>query len=77
MTTLSHQVREEIKLWREVGNDVTIAGYIRQYSYDGKWHGDSCGCPDDRCIGYHHDENADCGCFPVLLEEYARRAQAR
>jgi hypothetical protein len=21
---------------------------------------DDCGCPDDRCIGYHHDEGQPC-----------------
>lgn len=21
---------------------------------------DRCGCPDDRCIGYHHDESGPC-----------------
>lgn len=25
--------------------------------------GDRCGCPDDRCIGYHHYEDADCWCL--------------
>ena len=32
------------------------------------WLGDSCGCPDDQCIGYHHDAPDDCGCLPVLLD---------
>lgn len=35
---------------------------------DGVWYGDACGCNDDRCIGYHHDENDECGCLPALLE---------
>lgn len=35
----------------------------------GEWHGDACGCPDDRCIGYHHDEHEDCRCFPVVLAQ--------
>lgn len=33
-----------------------------------EWRGDECGCTDDRCIGYHHDEYEECGCLPVLLE---------
>jgi hypothetical protein len=41
----------------------------RNWSADGKWHGDNCGCPDDRCIGYHHDEPDDCGCLPSLLAD--------
>lgn len=35
---------------------------------DGKWYGDECGCNDDRCIGYHHDENDECGCLYALLD---------
>ena len=34
------------------------------------WLGDACGCPDDRCIGYHHGAGEDCGCLPVLLGRY-------
>lgn len=41
------------------------------------WLGDACGCPDDRCIGYHHDGEDDCGCLPVVLEGYlSRRPEA-
>lgn len=32
-----------------------------------KWLGDACGCPDDRCIGFHHSGADDCGCLPALL----------
>jgi hypothetical protein len=35
------------------------------------WLGDACGCPDDRCTGYHHDDNEDCGCLPALLSRTA------
>lgn len=34
---------------------------------DGVWGGDACGCPDDRCIGFHHDGPDDCGCLRELL----------
>lgn len=35
------------------------------------WHGDVCGCPDDRCAnGFHHFGTDDCGCLPVLLESW-------
>lgn len=37
-----------------------------------EWRGDACGCSDDRCIGYHHDVNEECGCLPALLEERER-----
>lgn len=39
----------------------------RNYMSDGKWIGDACGCPDDRCIGYHHSGPDDCGCLEALL----------
>lgn len=35
-----------------------------------EWFGDTCGCNDDRCIGYHHDASDDCGCLPALLNNY-------
>jgi hypothetical protein len=35
-----------------------------------EWTGDACGCPDDRCIGYHHDPHEECGCLRVLLDQY-------
>lgn len=35
---------------------------------DGTWHGDACGCNDDRCIGFHHDKSQECGCIWALLE---------
>ncbi len=34
-----------------------------------QWFGDSCGCPDDRCDGFHHAAGDDCGCLSVLLSE--------
>jgi hypothetical protein len=54
-----------------VDHGITIVEYVRKAGRwdDGDWHGDRCGCTDDRCIGFHHDENEDCGCLPVLLEE--------
>ena len=45
------------------------AGWARaQHPGDPTWHGDDCGCTDDRCIGFHHDPYAPCGCLQVLLE---------
>lgn len=74
---LSRNARDTIKFW--YGNPVTIAGYIRfwfgpERVADGEvvtWRGDSCGCPDDRCIGFHHDRPDDCHCLPVTVGEYA------
>lgn len=58
---------------REAG--VSQAEWARTHSTDGKWHGDACGCPDDRCIGHHHERPDDCGCLPALLAEHARQAE--
>jgi hypothetical protein len=68
VSALLPQVREAIK-WDH--RNLTIAGYTRHYFPDGKWLGDRCGCFDDRCIGYHHNDESDCTCFAVCLDEYA------
>jgi hypothetical protein len=34
------------------------------------WTGDACGCPDDRCIGFHHYESEECGCIRTLIQFY-------
>jgi hypothetical protein len=76
---LSPAARETIKhlpYWMPHADGVTIAGYVRYWYPDGAWRGDVCGCPDDRCIGYHHDEDEDCGCLPVTLGEYAQTVGA-
>lgn len=43
---------------------------------DGEWHGDACGCTDDRCIGYHHDDGEECRCLPVLIDKRAESHEA-
>lgn len=55
--------------WRRV----TIAGYMREQGYTSGWGGDRCGCPDDRCIGFHHYDETDCGCLDVLLDQYVAK----
>jgi hypothetical protein len=51
---------------------VSQAAWVRKNDWaDGKWHGDACGCPDDRCIGFHHDEHDECGCLSALLAEHS------
>ena len=53
------------------GAGVSQAAWARANGYsDGRWFGDDCGCPDDRCIGYHHDEGEECGCLRTLLADY-------
>jgi hypothetical protein len=71
---LNRQARETIKF---EGNGITIAEYIRHYfPAEGHWCGDECGCVDDRCIGFHHDEGEDCGCLPEWIRDL-RREKAR
>ena len=33
---------------------ISVADWIAASGGSGTWHGDACGCTDDRCIGYHH-----------------------
>jgi hypothetical protein len=53
---------------------VSQAAWARaNWSQDGRWHGDACGCPDDRCKdGYHHMPDEECGCLRVLLGQYLK-----
>lgn len=54
---------------------ITQAAWFRSQGYaDGRWGGDACGCPDDRCAGFHHDPDEECGCLRVLLADLTRPA---
>lgn len=54
---------------------ITVTAYMRAQGYmDGEWGGDACGCPDDRCTGFHHGSEGECGCLRVLLDEMTARA---
>lgn len=50
---------------------VKVADYVKFASGGDTWHGDRCGCPDDRCAdGYHHDGGAEtCNCLPAVLDQ--------
>lgn len=62
---LTRQAREQIK-----ASGITIADYVRgAFPYSETWRGDVCGCFDDRCIGYHHDERDDCGCIAPCIAD--------
>jgi hypothetical protein len=55
----------------------TPAQWATMWGYpDGKWGGDACGCPDDRCIGYHHDGPDDCECLETMLGDAVAWRQA-
>jgi len=62
MTALSWDAKNQIA-WSNVSQVV----YIAFWYPDGVWGGDTCGCIDDRCIGYHHEAWEDCGCIRALL----------
>jgi hypothetical protein len=54
---------------------ITQAAWARTQGYsDGRWHGDACGCPDDRCVGFHHLKNEECGCLAALLAAVVPKA---
>ncbi len=77
MSRLSREARETIKWYWAGDSRLTIAEYVRHHSPDGVWYGDTCGCTDDRCRGFHHDPDDDCGCLPVLLDMYAEPLAVR
>lgn len=62
MTRLDFDAREQLDV-----AGITQTAWAREHFADGIWHGDKCGCPDDRCIGYHHDAEDHCGCLPALI----------
>jgi hypothetical protein len=62
---LNSQAREQLH-----AAGISEADWARHsYFPDGRWCGDACGCPDERCIGFHHDADDECGCLPALLPD--------
>lgn len=53
---------------------LSVAAYVRGHYPDGLWRGAPCGCPDDRCVGSHHEAYEQCDCLPALLvATYSRK----
>lgn len=49
---------------------LSIADFVRAWSpFTETWTGDKCGCSDDRCIGFHHDEREECMCLAYSISE--------
>lgn len=48
---------------------LTAAAWSMQWFGKPEWAGDSCGCPDDRCRGHHHDFNEQCMCLSSLVAD--------
>lgn len=65
MTELSTEARETLNRYGISADDWT-----RYFMGDSTWQGDSCGCPDDRCIGHHHAKDEECGCVSSLIRDY-------
>lgn len=42
-----------------------------------EWRGDTCGCLDDRCMGYHHAAADECGCLDQLIARYHEIREVR
>ena len=57
------------------GYEISREQWIAHHGYNGTRMGDACGCPDDRCAGYHHGADEECGCLPVLLEDQSGAPQ--
>ncbi|SDR90613.1 hypothetical protein SAMN04489751_0769 [Brevibacterium sandarakinum] len=53
---------------------VTQAEWARRWFGETTWRGDVCGCPDERCRGYHHDKSEPCGCVRSLAREYSNNS---
>jgi len=50
-------------------HDVTPLEWATRFYGNPTWAGDACGCPDDRCTGYHHDPDDECACLQSFLRE--------
>lgn len=64
MSKLHATARETL---RDAG--VSVAEWQRRNHMGDTWTGDECGCPDDRCIGFHHFSPDDCRCLPAMLSD--------
>lgn len=66
LTRLTRQALDQLEQAGLTEREWARANYMRS----GTWSGDRCGCMDDRCIGYHHHGEDDCGCLPASLEAW-------
>ena len=72
MTQLNTAARDELG-----AAGISQSAWTRAHFADGRWRGDACGCPDDRCIGRHHDADEPCGCLAVLIQGLGRLIHKR
>ncbi|WGP08110.1 hypothetical protein [Brevibacterium oceani] len=69
------KLNEEARQHLEVA-EISVAAWARRHSGSSAWSGDKCGCPDGRCIGYHHEVSEPCQCLPTLIRAYETEQQA-
>jgi hypothetical protein len=69
----TYEARETL---RAAGLSTTAWAKLHGDESEKDWHGDQCGCTDDRCTGYHHDATEECGCLPALIEEHRKQQRA-
>ena len=64
------QLNEEAREFLD-GRGISVREWAKHWQDgDPEWHGDACGCPDDRCIGHHHEAGEQCGCIRSLVRDY-------
>ena len=66
---LSRAARAEIAAYGLRPVDYIAHWFPRDGAKMPSWGGDRCGCTDDRCAGFHHDEGEECGCLPALVRD--------
>lgn len=69
MSNLNQAAREELD-----AAGITPSAWARAHFTDGRWHGDACGCPDDRCTGHHHNHGELCRCLTAMIVDHTNGA---
>jgi hypothetical protein len=60
--TLSRAALAQLRGW-----GISRRQWVEAHGHEGRWLGDRCGCPDDRCDGFHHDtDDLVCPCVDSL-----------
>ena len=65
MSKLNEEARQQLD-----AAGISVAAWAGHHGGSSTWAGDKCGCPDDHCIGYHHEASEPCPCLRTLIREY-------
>lgn len=71
MPKLNEEARQRLE-----AAGISVAAWSRRHHGSSSWGGDKCGCPDDRCIGHHHEASEPCQCLPALIQDYETEASS-